>query len=88
MNYQEMQGFCNVELGCNVVPLVEDNVDLSSLSVEEALQKLQEIADKQVYITSNRPAEGIVVRPKDYRKSFSSRRPLSFKILNRNYKEN
>lgn len=88
MNYQEMQGFCMVELGCPVVPLIEDNVDLSSLSIEEALQKLQEIADKQVYATSNRPAEGIVVRPKDYRRSFESRRPLSFKILNRNYKEN
>lgn len=88
MNYQEMKGFCNVELGCAVVPLVEDDVDLSSLSVEDALQKLQEIADKQVYINSKRPAEGIVVRPKNYKKSFESRRPLGFKILNRNYKEN
>jgi len=88
MNYQEMKGFCNVELGCPVVPLVEDNVDFSGVSLEEALQKFQEIADKQVYVSSNRPAEGIVVRPKDYRKSYESRRPLSFKILNRNYKEN
>lgn len=86
MNYTEMKGFCHVELNCRVVPIVEE-LDLTSLTVDSALEKLQEIADKQVY-DSKEVAEGIVVRPQDYRRSFSSRRPLGFKILNRNYKEN
>ena len=87
MNYQEMQGFCQVELQCNVVPLITECSFLGA-TVEEALSKLQDVADQQTYFSSKLPAEGIVVRPKDYPKSFESRRPLGFKILNRNYKEN
>jgi RNA ligase (TIGR02306 family) len=85
MNYQEMQGFCQVELRCPVVPLVNDGLELNK---PDALQTLQEIADKQTYSGANTPVEGIVIRPKHYPKSYESRRPLGFKILNRNYKEN
>ena len=82
MNYQEMKGFCNTELNCNVVPFVSDS-SFEGNNVETVLQKLQNIADLQVY-ANGQPAEGIVVRPQDYRKS-ASRRPNGFKILNRNY---
>lgn len=88
MNYREMQGLCNVEFGCKVVPLIAENVEFVGATVEEALEKLQQLADQQVYSQTTNAAEGIVVRPKDYPKSFESRRPLGFKILNRNYKEN
>lgn len=87
MNYQEMQGFCQVELQCPVVPLISDNLELQG-PLEETLKTLQDLADKQTYAGANTPAEGIVVRPKHYPKSYESRRPLGFKILNRNYKEN
>lgn len=88
MKYREMQGLCNVEFGCKVVPLIVEDMMFIGATVEEALEKLQQIADQQVYFQTNNPAEGIVVRPKDYPRSFQSRRPLGFKILNRNYKEN
>jgi RNA ligase (TIGR02306 family) len=89
MNYQEMKGFCNTELRCNVAPLIEDSVLYNNLSVEEALSKLQEIADEQRYLPANTSAEGIVVRPKDYSTNYlTGRRPMGFKILNRNYKDN
>ena len=88
MNYKEMQGICNVEFGCKVVPLIAEDVTFIGATVEEALEKLQQLADQQTYFQTNNPAEGIVVRPKDYPKSFESRRPLGFKILNRNYKDN
>jgi RNA ligase (TIGR02306 family) len=87
MNYQQMKGFCNVELQCKVVPLVSECTFIGA-TVDEALDKLQQLADQQTYSTSKLPAEGIVVRPSTYQKSFESRRPLGFKILNRNYKDN
>jgi hypothetical protein len=31
--------------------------------------------------------EGIVVRPSSYPRGYSSRRPLGFKLINRNYKD-
>lgn len=88
MNYREMQGLCNVEFACKVVPLIAEDVTFTGATLEEALEKLQQLADQQIYPQTNNPAEGIVVRPKDYPKSFESRRPLGFKILNRNYKDN
>lgn len=88
MNYREMQGLCNVEFGCKVVPLIAENVEFVGATIEEVLEKLQQLADQQVYSQTTNAAEGIVVRPKDYPKSFESGRPLGFKILNRNYKDN
>ena len=44
------------------------------------------VADKQKY-NSGLHAEGIVVRPSHYPKSRASRRPLGFKLINRNYND-
>lgn len=85
MNYQEMKGFCNVELKCNVVPFITET-SFVGCDVDTAIVKLQELADQQVLPNKN-PAEGIVVRPKEYLRSYESRRPLGFKIINRNYKD-
>jgi RNA ligase (TIGR02306 family) len=84
LNYQAMKGFCNTELLCKTVPLVWEGSFIGA-STEEALHKLQELADQQYYTKSN-AAEGIVVRPKSYKKLHG--RPMGFKILNRNYKDN
>jgi RNA ligase (TIGR02306 family) len=87
MTYEEMKDFCENSLHCDVVPLV------CKLSLEEQIklwvnpmQKLQELADKQKY-PSGLEGEGIVVRPSSYPRGYSSRRPLGFKLINRNYKD-
>lgn len=87
MNYDEMKDFCENTLECDVVPL------LKKLRVKETIRlwnnplaKLQEYADKQKY-PSGLNAEGIVVRPSNYIRSRNSRRPLGFKLINRNYKD-
>jgi RNA ligase (TIGR02306 family) len=87
MTYDEMKNFCENTLECNVVPL------LAKLRVEETIRlwtnplaKLQEYTDKQKY-PSGLDAEGIVVRPSNYIRSRNSRRPLGFKLINRNYKD-
>ena len=87
MNYDEMKIFCENSLRCEAVPLV------CKLGIEESiklwtnpLQKLQELADKQKY-ASGLDGEGIVVRPSSYPRGYSSRRPLGFKLINRNYKD-
>jgi len=87
MTYEEMKNFCENSLRCDIVPLV------SKLGLEEQiklwvnpLQKLQELADKQKY-PSGLEGEGIVVRPSSYPRGYSSRRPLGFKLINRNYKD-
>jgi len=87
MTYEEMKDFCENSLHCEVVPLVcklslEDHIKLWV----DPLQKLQELADKQKY-QSGLEGEGIVVRPSSYPRSYSSRRPLGFKLINRNYKD-
>jgi RNA ligase (TIGR02306 family) len=86
MQYQEMKGFCNIELKCNVVPLVAE-CSFIGCDLQTALEKLGDLSDQQKY-SSGEFAEGIVVRPSTYLKSFASRRPLGFKILSRNYKDN
>lgn len=87
MTYDEMKDFCENTLECNVVPL------LAKLRVKETIRlwinplaKLQEYADKQKY-PSGLDAEGIVVRPSNYIRSRNSRRPLGFKLINRNYRD-
>lgn len=87
MTYEEMKDFCESSLHCDIVPLV------CKLSIESTvklwvnpLQKLQELADNQKY-PSGLEGEGIVVRPSSYPKGYSSRRPLGFKLINRNYKD-
>ena len=87
MTYEEMKDFCEKALHCDVVPLVCKLCNESTVKLwTNPLQKLQELADKQKY-PSGLEGEGIVVRPSSYPKSYSSRRPLGFKLINRNYKD-
>ena len=87
MSYNTMKKFCENELNCDVVPLLfELNKESSYGMWNEPLKKLQELADKQIY-SSGLNAEGIVVRPSEYPRSKNSRRPLGFKLINRNYKD-
>ena len=87
MTYDEMKDFCEKSLHCDVVPLLF-NLDVESTVKlwTNPLQKLQDMADTQKY-PSNLDAEGIVVRPISYPRSYASRRPLGFKLINRNYKD-
>jgi RNA ligase (TIGR02306 family) len=85
MNFQEMKGFCNVEMKCNVVPFIAE-CSFVGCDNDTALSKLQELADQQT-LPDKSFAEGIVVRPTGYPRSPYSRRPFGFKILNRNYKD-
>lgn len=87
MTYAEMQKFCESSLHCDVVPLVcELNIESTVKLWVNPLQKLQELADRQKYL-SGLEGEGIVVRPSSYPKGYSSRRPFGFKLINRNYKD-
>ena len=87
MTYEEMKNFCETSLHCDVVPLVcKLSIDSTVKLWVNPLQKLQELADKQKY-PSGLEGEGIVVRPSSYPKGYSSRRPLGFKLINRNYKD-
>jgi RNA ligase (TIGR02306 family) len=87
MTYEEMKDFCENSLHCDVVPLIcKLGLDATIKLWVDPLQKLQELADKQKY-QSGLEGEGIVVRPSSYPRSYSSRRPLGFKLINRNYKD-
>lgn len=87
VNYKEMKNFCENALQCEVVPLViELEANATAKLWVNPLQKLQELADKQKY-PSGLEGEGIVVRPSSYPRGYSSRRPLGFKLINRNYKD-
>ena len=87
MTYEEMKDFCESSLHCDVVPLVcKLELEATIKLWVNPLQKLQELADKQKY-PSGLEGEGIVVRPSSYPRGYSSRRPLGFKLINRNYKD-
>jgi RNA ligase (TIGR02306 family) len=87
MTYEEMKDFCESSLHCDVVPLVcKLELEATIKLWVNPLQKLQELADKQKY-PSGLEGEGIVVRPSSYPKSYAYRRPLGFKLINRNYKD-
>jgi RNA ligase (TIGR02306 family) len=87
MIYEDMKNFCKNSLHCDVVPLVSNLEVESTIKLwTNPLQKLQELADKQKY-SSGLEGEGIVIRPSSYPKGYSSRRPLGFKLINRNYKD-
>ena len=87
MTYEDMKNFCKNSLHCDVVPLVSNLEVESTIKLwTNPLQKLQELADKQKY-SSGLEGEGIVIRPSSYPKGYSSRRPLGFKLINRNYKD-
>lgn len=87
MDYDQMKCFCEKELGCEVVPLIKKISRKETIELlENPLITLQNLADKQKY-DSGLDAEGIVVRPFQYRRSKNSRRPFGFKLINRNYKD-
>jgi RNA ligase (TIGR02306 family) len=87
MTYEEMKDFCENSLHCDIVPLVcKLELEATIKLWVNPLQKLQELADKQKY-PSGLEGEGIVIRPSSYPKGYSSRRPLGFKLINRNYKD-
>jgi RNA ligase (TIGR02306 family) len=87
MDYDTMSDFCKNELNCEVVPFIAKlEVSLIKKNWENVLEKLQELADKQRY-PSGCIGEGIVVRPINYPRSYESRRPMGFKLINRNYKD-
>jgi RNA ligase (TIGR02306 family) len=87
MTYDKMKDFCNNSLHCDVVPLIFNLEFESTIKLWiNPLQKLQDLADRQKY-SSGLDAEGIVVRPSSYPRGYASRRPLGFKLINRNYKD-
>ncbi len=90
--YLEMVFECRNTFGCKYVPHVEDLTipafkrQMSyTIDTKITTDFLQELADKQT-LPSGEPAEGIVVRPLEYH-SAGDGRPLSFKIINRNFKD-
>ena len=80
-DFNEMANFC-FENKMKLVPLIGF---YSAKDVQSGLEYLQDLADK-VVTPHGDPAEGIVVRPVTYKTSGNGR-PLSFKIINRNYKD-
>ena len=87
MTYDEMKNFCVETLKCDVVPLVSELEIAATVRIwKDPLQKLQQLADVQRY-DSGLVGEGIVIRPSSYPRGYSSRRPLGFKLINRNYKD-
>lgn len=81
-SYLDMVCECRSNFKCNYVKHI-DNYDTESQKID--VEFLQELADSQV-LPNGEPAEGIVVRPLDYRTAGNGR-PLSFKIINRNYQD-
>ena len=80
-DFNEMANFC-INNRMNMVPLI----GFKTLDdVQSGIESLQELADSTV-TPHGTPAEGIVVRPVTYKTSGNGR-PLSFKIINRNYKD-
>jgi RNA ligase (TIGR02306 family) len=79
-SYLNMVWACRNMFNCKYVKHIS-NFDTSAGKVD--LDFLQGLADART-LPDGKPAEGIVVRPLDYR-SAGNGRPLSFKIMNRNY---
>lgn len=79
IRYGDMTVFCSERLGCNFVPVVR--YGFSGLSIHD----LQDIADSTM-LPNGGPAEGIVVRPISA-EAMGVGRPLGFKVINRNYKD-
>jgi RNA ligase (TIGR02306 family) len=80
--YIDMVYACRNIFRCKYVKHI-DNYETKKLAL--TLDWFQELADKQT-LQSGEPAEGIVVRPLEY-PTAGNGRPLSFKIINRNYKD-
>lgn len=82
LGYGNMFAVCEGVLQCRCVPLIGD------LGSGQTLDDLQQLADMQQFEDEGEtyPAEGIVVRPRKVG-SMGNGRPLGFKIINRNYKD-
>jgi RNA ligase (TIGR02306 family) len=81
-SYISMVYACRNIFGCKYVKHIEN---YETKKTPLTLDFFQELADKQT-LPNGEPAEGIVVRPLEY-PTAGNGRPLSFKIINRNYKE-
>lgn len=81
-NYLDMVFKCSNALNCKYVKHI-NNYDTKVTNCD--LEFFQNLADNEK-LSNGDFAEGIVVRPLDYRRAGNGR-PLSFKIINRNYKE-
>jgi hypothetical protein len=86
MGYNEMCNFCQDILKTQYVKLVATFIKEDYSKWKSPLEHLQKLADTQK-LPCGAHAEGIVVRPSNYVRSFSSRRPLGFKLINRNYND-
>ena len=88
MTWDHMAEFCQQSLNCKYVPLIGYFNTNQSSNIN--LDDLVNLADRQTLDdeieVKGIPAEGIVVRPSDYRASGIGR-PLGFKIINRNFKD-
>jgi len=82
LGYTTMSTVCEGMLQCRCVPLIGE------ISPFQTLDDLQQLADMQQFEDEGEtcPAEGIVVRPRKMG-SMGNGRPLGFKIINRNYKD-
>lgn len=78
LSYIDMVGACMELLKCHYVPVV-------TTTYEDTIEYLQEVADGEK-LPNGKPAEGIVVRPIET-EAMGVGRPLGFKIINRNYKD-
>jgi len=78
LEYEAMGWLCRNELDCDYVSMV------GKLELGASIEALQGLADEQT--VSGKPAEGIVVRTAKTA-SMGNGRPLGFKIINRNYKD-
>ena len=78
-SYGVMGTICNSELNCDYVPLV------GKIKLGAPIESLQRLADEQT--VNGKPAEGIVVRSSLMGACMGNGRPLGFKIINRNYKD-
>jgi RNA ligase (TIGR02306 family) len=81
-SYVSMVYACRNIFGCKYVKHI-DNYETKKKQL--TLDWFQELADKQT-LDNGELAEGIVVRPLEY-PSAGNGRPLSFKIINRSYKD-
>jgi hypothetical protein len=78
LRYLDMLHVCRDKFQCKCVPVV-------TVTFEDTIEHLQGVADS-VKLPDDKPAEGIVVRPVDA-EAMGIGRPLGFKIINRNYKD-
>lgn len=78
IDYGNMSLVCEKILHCRCVPL------LGKLELGTSIETLQTLADD--LMVNDKPAEGMVVRPCKGG-AMGSGRPLGFKIINRNYKD-